>query len=128
MSYIHQILGCVSFYFSDLDGLKSALKQSKEIGGIKQVFLRKDLLLKVRQYDGILSNALQRFQVCRQFAIPVTLLTRRLKVTLALDARFAQLADKKGHMVYTLPISYHHNQLTSSPGHSKYTFWSLGLL
>ncbi|KAH9990498.1 hypothetical protein BJV77DRAFT_963347 [Russula vinacea] len=72
MLYILNIPNCGSF----------ALKQSKEIGSFKQVLLRKDLLLKVKQYDGMLSNVLQRFQV-----------------TLALDARFAQIADQKGHKV-----------------------------
>lgn len=115
-------------YFSELDGIKSALKQSKEIGSFKQVLLRKDLLLKVKQYDGMLSNVLQRFQVCHRFTVLVTVLTRRLQVTLALDARFAQIADQKGHKVRILPISNHINQLTPSTGHSRCSTWSFGLL
>jgi hypothetical protein len=114
--------------FSELDGIKSALKQSKEMGSFKQVLLRKDLLQKVKQYDGMLSNVLQRFQVCRRFTILVTLLTSHLQFTLALDARFAQLADQKGHRVCILPISIHYNQLTPSTGHSRCSTWSFGLV
>jgi hypothetical protein len=112
-------------YFSELDGIESALKQSKEIGRFKQVLLRKDLLLKVKQYDGILSNVLQRFQVCRQFTVLVTIVTRRLQVTLTLDARFAQLADQKGHTVRILP-SNHINQLTPLTDYSRCSSWSFG--
>jgi hypothetical protein len=128
MLYILHIPNCGSLCSSELDGIESALTQSKEIGSVKQVLLRKDLLLKVKQYDGMLSNVLQRSQVCRQFTIPVTLLTRRLQVTLALDARFAQLAYQKEHRVRILPMSNHYDQLTSSTGHSKYSTCSFALL
>ncbi|KAI0291395.1 hypothetical protein B0F90DRAFT_369567 [Multifurca ochricompacta] len=59
----------------ELSGVGSALKQSAEIGTIRKVLLRKDLLRKVKQYDGELSNVLQTFQA-----------------ELALDSRFAQIA------------------------------------
>jgi hypothetical protein len=112
--------------FSELDEIKGALKQSKEIGSIKQVLLRKELLLKVKQYDGKLANVIQRFQVRRRFVIPATLLTNRLQVTLDLDARFAQIAYQKGHMVRIIPISNHLNQLTTLTGHSRRSTWSPG--
>lgn len=62
----------------ELCGINTVLKQSKEIGSIKQMLLHKDLLRKVRQYDSTLSSVIQMFQV-----------------TLALDTRFAQLANQK---------------------------------
>ncbi|KAI0296539.1 hypothetical protein B0F90DRAFT_1819896 [Multifurca ochricompacta] len=60
-----------------LSGVESALKQSVEVGVVRRVLFRKDLLRKVKQYDGELSNVLQTFQA-----------------ELALDARFAQIAEE----------------------------------
>lgn len=112
--------------YSELDGIKAVLKQSKEIGSIKQILLRKELQQKVKQYDGKLSNVVQRFQVCHRFSlIPITLPTLHLQVTLALDTRFAQLADQKGNKVHILPVSGHCNQLTSTIGCPWWSIWSL---
>ncbi|KAI0295041.1 hypothetical protein B0F90DRAFT_1820769 [Multifurca ochricompacta] len=63
---------------NDLSGIESLLKQSAEIGYIRKALLRKDLLRKVKQYDGELSNVLQTFQA-----------------ELALDARFEQIAERR---------------------------------
>jgi hypothetical protein len=68
--HLSRILNCGSLYFSELDGIKAALKQSKEIGSIKRILLRKDLQQKVKQHDGNLSNVVQRFQVCHRFTNP----------------------------------------------------------
>jgi len=46
------------------------MSQSKENGSIKQILLRMDLQQKVKQYDGKLSNVVQRFQVCYRFTNP----------------------------------------------------------
>ncbi|KAI0292683.1 P-loop containing nucleoside triphosphate hydrolase protein [Multifurca ochricompacta] len=63
---------------NELGGIESLLKRSTEIGLIKKALLRKDLLRKVKQYDGELSNVLQTFQA-----------------ELALDARFEQIAERR---------------------------------
>ncbi|KAI0289687.1 P-loop containing nucleoside triphosphate hydrolase protein, partial [Multifurca ochricompacta] len=63
---------------NELNGIESLLKQSAEIGYIRKALLRKDLLRKVKQYDGELSNVLQTFQA-----------------ELALDARFEQIAERR---------------------------------
>ncbi|KAI0246915.1 hypothetical protein BJV78DRAFT_1157567 [Lactifluus subvellereus] len=65
---------------TELGGIEGALKQCTEVGRVKKIILRKELLRKIKQYDGELSNVLQTFQVA-----------------LALDARLAQLAE--GHKV-----------------------------
>ena len=70
MLYILHIPNCGLLYFSELDGIKTALTQCKEIGRVKQVLSRRDLLLKVKHYDSMLSNVLQRLQVCRRLTIP----------------------------------------------------------
>jgi hypothetical protein len=54
-----------SSHFSELDGIKAALEQSKKIRGIKKFFLRKDLSGKVKQYNDKLSTVIQTFLVCR---------------------------------------------------------------
>ena len=78
-----------------MDGIKAALKENNKVGGIKKVFLRKDLLRKVKQYDSKLSNVLQTFQVSYLFIACVTFPTHRLQAQLGLDVRFAvaQLAE-----------------------------------
>ncbi|KAI0294883.1 hypothetical protein B0F90DRAFT_1820882 [Multifurca ochricompacta] len=63
---------------NELGGIESLLKQSAEMGHIRKALLRKDLLRKVKQYDGELSNVLQTFQA-----------------ELALDARFEQIAERR---------------------------------
>jgi hypothetical protein len=85
-----------------LDGIKAALKENKEVGGIKKVFLRKDLLRKVKQYDGKLSNVLQTFQVSCPFIAGVTLPTHRLQAQLGLDMRFAVAQLAEGRKVRTI--------------------------
>ncbi|KAI0296720.1 hypothetical protein B0F90DRAFT_1918978 [Multifurca ochricompacta] len=47
---------------SELRGIESALRRNTEVGRVEKVLLRKDLLRKVKQYDGELSNILQTFQ------------------------------------------------------------------
>jgi hypothetical protein len=59
--------------------MKGALKQNNEIGGVKKLFLRKDLLQKVKQHDRKLSDVLQTFQVCH----PITIKGRSLNLSLA---------------------------------------------
>jgi len=61
---------------SELDGIGRALAQNRQVGGIKKMLLRKELLRKVKQYDGRLSTVLQTFQAA-----------------LAVDSRFEQLAE-----------------------------------
>jgi hypothetical protein len=51
---------------------------------MKKVLLRTDMLRKVKQYDGILSNVLQVFQVCREYSHPSNLLKMFLQTRLAL--------------------------------------------
>ncbi|KAI0290327.1 hypothetical protein B0F90DRAFT_1825190 [Multifurca ochricompacta] len=63
---------------TELGGIEGALKQSVEVGHVRKVLLRRDLLRKVKQYDGELSNVLQTFQA-----------------ELVLDVRFAQLVDRR---------------------------------
>jgi len=60
------------------------------------LFLRKDLLRKVKQYDGKLANVLHTFHVRCSFTIGVTLPTHRLQVELGLHTLFAQLVFAKG--------------------------------
>ncbi|KAI0286492.1 hypothetical protein BC826DRAFT_80615 [Russula brevipes] len=59
-----------------LDGIGRALVQNMQVGRIEKMLLRKELLRKVKQYDGRLSTVLQTFQAA-----------------LAVDVRFAQLAE-----------------------------------
>ncbi|KAH9986679.1 P-loop containing nucleoside triphosphate hydrolase protein [Russula compacta] len=63
---------------TELHGIKGMLEQIGEIRCFKKILLRKDLLQKVKQYDGKLSNVLDRFNAA-----------------IALDTRFAQLAEVK---------------------------------
>jgi len=70
---LRAIFGCLEL---ELDGIGRALAQNRQVGGIKKMLLRKDLLRKVKQYDGRLSTVLQTFQAA-----------------LAVDSRFAQLAE-----------------------------------
>ncbi|KAI0289658.1 hypothetical protein BC826DRAFT_598505 [Russula brevipes] len=79
---------------TELDGIGRALAQNRQVGGIKKIILRKELLRKVKQYDGRLSTVLQTFQAA-----------------LAVDLRFAQLAE--GPKVYALVLN-DDNELTSS--------------
>ena len=58
--------------------------------------MRKDLLQKVKRYDGKLSNVLHIFQVCHAFAILFPRLIRRMQATLNLDTWFALLAKRLG--------------------------------
>ncbi|KAH9033004.1 hypothetical protein EDB85DRAFT_1157335 [Lactarius pseudohatsudake] len=62
----------------ELDGTERVLKECSKKKGIKGLFLRKDLLTKIRQCDGELSNVLQAFQA-----------------ELALDTRFALIAERR---------------------------------
>ncbi|KAI0289655.1 hypothetical protein BC826DRAFT_598354 [Russula brevipes] len=70
---LRTIFGCLEI---ELEGIGRALAQSRQVGGIKKMLLRKDLLRRVKQYDGRLSTVLQTFQAA-----------------LAVDSRFAQLAE-----------------------------------
>ncbi|KAI0291065.1 hypothetical protein B0F90DRAFT_1929035 [Multifurca ochricompacta] len=63
---------------NELYGIERSLKQSMEIGRVRKVLLRKDLLRNVKQYDGELSHVLQTFQA-----------------KLALDARFEQIVERR---------------------------------
>jgi len=80
------------------------------------LFLRKDLLRKVKQYDGKLANVIQTFQVRCPLLIGVTLPTHCLQAELIIDVRFAQLTE--GFKVCARPISANDYPLTSSVGHS----------
>ncbi|KAI0292825.1 P-loop containing nucleoside triphosphate hydrolase protein [Multifurca ochricompacta] len=81
---------------TELGGIERALKQNVEVGGIRKVLLRKDLLQTVKQYDGELSNVLQTFQVSpRILVIPMTYLPNPLQAELVLDVRFAQLVNER---------------------------------
>ena len=83
--------------------------------------MRKDLLRKVKQYDGKLANVLLTFHVRCPFKIGVILPIHRLQAQLGLDMRFAQLAE--GLKVRTLSILTDDNQLTSLKGHSWRFIW-----
>ncbi|KAI0259573.1 hypothetical protein BC834DRAFT_905239 [Gloeopeniophorella convolvens] len=63
---------------SELRDIDATLKESVEVRGIRKFLQRKELLRKVKQYDGDLSNMLQAFQA-----------------KVALDARFAQIAQAR---------------------------------
>jgi hypothetical protein len=93
MLYISDNHIAVSLYFSELDEIREALRENDKIGVIKKMFLRKDLLRKVKQHDAKLSNVLQTFQVRSPFVICVTSPTYHLQAELSLDIRFAQLAE-----------------------------------
>ena len=100
---------------SDLDEIKSSLKRSKDIRGIKKVLFRMDLVQKVKQYDSKLANVLHTFHVRNQFTVHFPRLTSCLQVKLTLDIRLAQLAEEHRHRVRCVgPMSTNHNQLTSS--------------
>jgi hypothetical protein len=90
---IYDIHIAVSLYFSELDEIREALRENDKIGVIKKMFLRKDLLRKVKQHDAKLSNVLQTFQVRSPFVICVTSPTCHPQAELSLDIRFAQLAE-----------------------------------
>ncbi|KAI0291649.1 hypothetical protein B0F90DRAFT_1823673 [Multifurca ochricompacta] len=60
---------------TDLDGIISALQECAEVKGIKKVLLRTDMLRKVKQYDGKLSNVLQVFQA----RLSLTILTQSIQ-------------------------------------------------
>ncbi|KAI0297118.1 P-loop containing nucleoside triphosphate hydrolase protein [Russula brevipes] len=61
---------------TELGGIKAAFDESREVGSIRKMLLRKDLLSKVKRYDGKLLNVLLTFQAA-----------------LTVDVRFAQLAE-----------------------------------
>ncbi|KAI0294481.1 hypothetical protein B0F90DRAFT_1919668 [Multifurca ochricompacta] len=63
---------------SDLHGIKIALEECAETGGIRKVLLRTDILRKIKQYDGKLLNVLQTFQA-----------------KLVLDSRFALVVQDR---------------------------------
>ncbi|KAI0297835.1 hypothetical protein B0F90DRAFT_1736888 [Multifurca ochricompacta] len=70
---------------NDLQGIEDALKESSSIGGMRKFLLRADILRKIKQYDGKLSNVLQTFQA-----------------KLVLDSRFAQIVqDRKNNITNT---------------------------
>jgi hypothetical protein len=94
-----------SSYFSELDEIRDALEQRKKIGGIRKILLRKDLYGKVKQCNDKLSSVLQSFQVCRRwFSIRchLTDLSPSLQTALAIDTRFAQLAEGLKVRVYRI--------------------------
>jgi hypothetical protein len=91
--HLSDILIAGSSCFSELGGIKGALEQSKEVGSIKKILLRNDLLRQVKQYDAKLSHVLQRFQVRRRHVIRVAGSSHRLQATLTVDIRFAQVAE-----------------------------------
>jgi len=62
----------------ELDGIKHVLEKCSKKKGFKRLLLRKDLLTKIKQYDGELSNVLQSFQA-----------------ELALESRFASIAERR---------------------------------
>jgi len=62
----------------ELDGIERVLKKCSRKRGFKGLLLRKDLLTKIKQCDGELSNVLQAFQA-----------------GLALETRFASIAEKR---------------------------------
>ncbi|KAF8268850.1 P-loop containing nucleoside triphosphate hydrolase protein [Lactarius quietus] len=70
----------------DLGGIEGALKQGAETNAIKRVLLRADMLQRVRKYDAKLSNILQSFQA-----------------KLLLDARLAQIVEKRKVQTVTQP-------------------------
>jgi len=70
---LRTIFGCLEI---ELDGIGHALAQNRQVGRIKKIILRNELLRKVKQHDGRLSTVLQTFQAA-----------------LAVDSRFAQLAE-----------------------------------
>jgi len=83
---------------SELDGVRHALAQNRQVGRIEKMLLRKELLRKVKQYDGRLSTVLQTFQVA-----------------LAVDSRFAQLAEgTKDSPVRSVPSNPHMIPIRSS--------------
>ncbi|KAI0246909.1 P-loop containing nucleoside triphosphate hydrolase protein [Lactifluus subvellereus] len=48
---------------TELAGIEGALKQCTEVGRVKKIILRKELLKKIKQYDVELSNVLQTFHI-----------------------------------------------------------------
>ncbi|KAI9439180.1 hypothetical protein H4582DRAFT_121855 [Lactarius indigo] len=57
------LLGILSTLQRELDEIEHVLKECSKNKGIKGFLLRKDLLTKIKQCDGELSNVLQAFQV-----------------------------------------------------------------
>ncbi|KAI9439181.1 hypothetical protein H4582DRAFT_121826 [Lactarius indigo] len=72
------LLAILDFLQRELDEIERVLKECSKKKGIKGLFLRKDLLTKIKQCDGELSNVLQAFQA-----------------ELALDTRFALIAERR---------------------------------
>ncbi|KAH8976977.1 hypothetical protein EDB86DRAFT_3110379 [Lactarius hatsudake] len=70
----------------ELDGIERVLKDCSKKRGIKGFLLRKDLLTRIKQCDGELSNVLQAFQA-----------------ELALDTRFGLIVDRRE--VWSTPTS-----------------------
>ncbi|KAH9177057.1 hypothetical protein EDB89DRAFT_1937858, partial [Lactarius sanguifluus] len=50
-------------HLRELDGIERVVTQCTKMKGVKGLLLRNNLLTKIEQYDGELSNALQAFQV-----------------------------------------------------------------
>ncbi|KAH9060769.1 hypothetical protein EDB87DRAFT_547945 [Lactarius vividus] len=75
-------------HLRELDGIEHVVAQCTKMKGVKELLLRNNLLTKIEQYDGELSNALQAFQA-----------------ELSLDIRFALIAAAKKREVQGTPIS-----------------------
>lgn len=78
MPYVPDTLIAGLSSFSEMDGIKGALKRRKKTGRFKTLLLRKNLLGEVKKYDDKLAGVLDRFRVGYRFAIRVTRLTRCL--------------------------------------------------
>ncbi|KAH8989277.1 hypothetical protein EDB92DRAFT_882461 [Lactarius akahatsu] len=65
----------------ELDRIERVLKKCSKRKGIKGIFLRKDLLMKIRQCDMELSNVLQAFQAELGLDIRFALIVQRREVT-----------------------------------------------
>ena len=81
-------------YLRELGPIEHAIKLSNKVGVIRSVFLGTYLRWKVKTYDARLSNVLQSFQVCPQFATYLTCLICHLQATLAFDPHFVQSAER----------------------------------
>ncbi|KAH9075709.1 hypothetical protein EDB83DRAFT_2515408 [Lactarius deliciosus] len=75
-------------HLRELDGIERVVTQCTKMKGVKGLLLRNNILTKIEQYDGELSNALQAFQA-----------------ELSLDIRFALIAAAEKREVQGEPIS-----------------------
>ncbi|KAF8272380.1 hypothetical protein EI94DRAFT_340269 [Lactarius quietus] len=71
-------------HIGELDEIKRVVTQCTEIKGIKRLFLRHHLRLKIKQCDGELSVALQAFQATLSLEICFALLSKKREVRLGL--------------------------------------------